>query len=409
MLDETILKVKNVSKLYSRDRKTTQQRLASTFWRALFLRPSAKIETLDAGEFWSLKDISFSLKRSEALGVIGLNGAGKTTLLRLLSRQLLPDEGEISMLGRTAAMIDLTAGFQMTASGKQNIFLRGAMLGRSREQILATYDEIVAFAELGDAIEASINTYSSGMMMRLAFSIMVAMKPDILFIDEVLAVGDFRFRQKCLGKIRQLREHSAFVLVSHSMGDIKLFCNRAIVLHEGHIAFEGKPDEAVIAYEEMKFPDVVNEEEKQQEILKPQYHNEEGIEGIEHFWCDADGNHIDKIRSGETLYYRVSFKLAHTPTNLIIGVPVWEEDGTYVTGFSTKRDGSGLPVEAGQQVCFTLKVPSLSLNPGDYVSNLSIHDGPEFIYRGQNNVLTVGANGNDSWGLVSIDHTWTGG
>ncbi len=195
---DTVLEVDHMSKLYSREQISTRQRLATTFTRALMGRPSRPPKKLKCGEFWSLGDISFTLKRGEALGVIGLNGAGKTTLLRILAGQLLPDKGEIRILGDAVAMIDLTAGFQMSASGSRNIHLRGAMLGRSKEDIEAMYDEILDFAELGDAINAPVSTYSSGMLMRLAFSIMVMAKPDVLLIDEILSVGDFAFRQKCL-------------------------------------------------------------------------------------------------------------------------------------------------------------------------------------------------------------------
>ena len=275
--NDIVLKVERLSKLYSRAQVATRQRLASTFTRTLLGRLPKPVKGLKKGEFWSLRDINFSLKRGEALGVIGFNGAGKTTLLRLLAGQLLPDEGEIRILGKSAAMIDLTAGFQMTASGKRNIFLRGAMLGRSKEDIAVTFDEIIDFAELGDAIDAPVATYSSGMLMRLAFSIMVAMKPDVLFIDEILSVGDFRFRQKCLARIRELREYAAFVLVSHSMADIKLFCDRVVVLQEGRVAFEGEPEEAIRIYEEMKFPKENTQKAKRVEILKPQFHMRESL------------------------------------------------------------------------------------------------------------------------------------
>jgi len=143
MQTDTVLEVERLSKLYSRALGATRQRLAVTFGRMLLGWTPKPLNNLQKGEFWSLKDVSFSLKRGEALGVIGFNGAGKTTLLRLLAGQLLPDEGEVRILGKVAAMIDLTAGFQMTASGARNIFLRGAMLGRSKEEMAVTYDEII--------------------------------------------------------------------------------------------------------------------------------------------------------------------------------------------------------------------------------------------------------------------------
>ena len=406
MQADTVLEVKQLSKLYSRTQGATRQRLAVTFGRMLLGWTPKPFDHLQKGEFWSLKDVSFSLKRGEALGVIGFNGAGKTTLLRLLAGQLLPDEGEIRILGKSAAMIDLTAGFQMTASGARNIFLRGAMLGRSKEEMAVTYDEIVDFAELGDAIEAPVATYSSGMVMRLAFSIMVTMKPDVLFIDEILSVGDFHFRQKCLSRIRQMRDQAAFVLVSHSMSNIKLFCDRAIVLHEGRVAFQGVPEEAVRIYEEMEFPQTVTQEATRAEILKPQFHNEKVVEQVEHYWCNADGQPISEIRSGETLYLKASFKTNHRPRNFIMGVPVWTEEGGYVTGFSTELQGEAMNINPEQRTTFLLKIPNVSFNPGVYLSNFGIVDGPEFLYRGDNATLTVLKVRDRFWGVVTLPHSW---
>lgn len=407
MRSNAILEVDGIAKLYSRRQTTIRRRLAEAFVRALLRRPPRPPGALKPGEFWGLKDISFTLERGEALGIIGLNGAGKTTLLRILAGQILPDEGEVRILGDTAAMIDLTAGFRMTASGRDNIFLRGAMLGRSHEEITAKLEDIIDFAELGDAINAPVNTYSSGMLMRLAFSIMVAMEPDILFIDEILAVGDFRFRQKCLRRIRELRDRAAFVLVSHNMNDIKLFCTKAIVLNKGRIAFQGEPAEAIEVYEKLQFPETPEPEKRRKETLKPQFHNAEAITDIEHYWCDAQGNPIDAIKSGDPLYFKVRFRLSHTPRNLILGIPMWREDGVLVTGFSTPRDGSGVPAKAGEPFEAILEVPHCPLNPGEYISNIAIVDGVEFLARIENQPLTILNNRRkESWGVISINHYW---
>ncbi len=406
MQNNTVLEVEGLSKLYSRSPATTRSRLAKTFTRTLFGRSFHSTNELDKGEFWSLKDINFILKRGEALGIIGLNGAGKTTLLRILAGQMLPDQGEIRMLGKSAAMIDLTAGFQISSSGARNIYLRGAMLGRNKEEITTTYDEIVDFAELGDAINAPVGTYSSGMLMRLAFSIMVAMKPDVLFIDEILSVGDFRFRQKCLSKIRELRERSAFVLVSHSMSDIKSFCDHAIYLSEGQIVVKGTPEDVVSIYEKMQMPKVHNEKKRQTKLLEPQYRNENVVREIEHYWCDKEGKAITEICSGKDLYLSLTFILNFKPRNLILGVPVWRNDGVYVTGFSTNRDGVGLEIESNKKYKFILNVPNIPFNPGIYISNIAIHDGPEFLYRGENSQLTVINKNDPYWGVISIPNTW---
>ena len=403
---DSILEVDGLAKLYARSDSTSRKRMAKNFSRAFFWRPYKTPTNIKHNEFWGLKDVNFVLSRGEAMGVIGFNGAGKTTLLRLLSGQILPDSGEIRMLGKSAAMIDLTAGFSPNTSGRKNIFLRGAMLGRSQEEMERTVDEIIDFSELGDAIDAPFSTYSSGMKMRLAFSVMIASEPDILFIDEILSVGDFRFQQKCLAKIREIRERVAFVLVSHSMPNIRLFCTKVIVLNEGEIAFVGKPDEAIEIYEQMRFPEKIPPEEKHAEILKPQFHNPEELTDISHFWCDSSGNPVNCVTSGESLYFKVTFKLSFTPRNLIIGIPIWSEDGVYVSGFSTQRDGTGLDVKADEKVGFLLEVPSLAFNAGNYLSNIAIHDGLEFLYRGANPILEVKSDGKESWGFIKLPHFW---
>lgn len=403
---DNVLEVENLSKLYSRNAKSTRSRIAKDYIRSLFGKPSKFIKDLNPGEFWSLKDINFSVKRGEALGIIGLNGSGKTTLLRILAGQILPDQGEIRILGNTSAMIDLTAGFQMGASGAQNIYLRGIMLGRSKEELERTFDEIVDFAELGDAIDAPVSTYSSGMKMRLAFSIMVATKPDIMFIDEILSVGDFQFRQKCFSKIRELRNQCGFILVSHSMGDIKNFCNHAILLDKGQVVMKGAPADVVNTYETIKENKVLSENEKRVEILKPHFINNKAIDVIEHNWCNENKNSITQINSGNNLFLKVIFQINHKPRHLIIGVPMWSKDGCYVTGFSTETQNMKFEVGVKERSEFLLEIPNIPLNPGVYISNLTILDGPEFLIRIPNPELKIIKNINPYWGIVSLQHKW---
>ena len=403
---DNVLEVENLSKLYSRNPKSTRSRIVKDYIRSLFGRPSKFINDLNSGEFWSLKDINFSIKRGEALGIIGLNGSGKTTLLRILAGQILPDQGEIRILGNTSAMIDLTAGFQMGASGAQNIYLRGAMLGRSKEELEHTFDEIVDFTELGEAIDAPVSTYSSGMKMRLAFSIMVATKPDIMFIDEILSVGDFQFRQKCFSKIRELRSQCGFILVSHSMSDIQNFCDQAILLDKGQVVIKGAPADVVNTYETMKENKPLSENEKRVEILKPQFINNKAIDVIEHHWCDESENLISKINTRDNLFFKIVFKINFIPRKLIIGVPMWKENGDYVTGFSTETQNMKFEVGVKERTEFLLEIPNIPLNPGVYISNLTILDGPEFLIRIANPELKIIKNINPYWGIVSLQHKW---
>ena len=249
--DLPAITVQGAGKRYARALSDTRRRAAGDLKRILLPWLTKKTTTPDLinTEFWSLRDIDFTVRRGEALGIIGLNGSGKTTLLRLLAGQILPDAGEIRMAGSVSALIDLTGGFQMNASGRRNIVLRGAYAGRTEDEMLAATPGIIEFTELGDAIDAPVKTYSSGMLMRLGFAIVMSASPDILLIDEILAVGDFKFRQKCLAQIRAVRDNTAFVFVSHSMADIRQFCDEAIVLDKGRAVFRGTPDEAISFYQ----------------------------------------------------------------------------------------------------------------------------------------------------------------
>lgn len=405
MAANSLIEVDGLSKLYARAPAAARRRAAGIFADVLLGRKSTRTDAPRLSEFWALKDINFRVERGEALGIIGLNGSGKTTLLRLLAGQLLPDEGEIRLAGPAAALIDATAGFRMSESGRENIYLKGAMLGRSRAEMEAARDDIIAFTELGDAIDAPISSYSSGMLMRLAFAINTASAPDILLIDETLSVGDFRFRQKCLARLRELRERCCFILVSHSMGDIKRFCTRVIVLHKGRIAFEGVPDEAVAFYENMEI-EKQTPGERRESILKPWYHNPDAVIDLEHYWCDAEGRPIDEINSGDTLYFHAAFTLNHSPRHLIMGIPVWTENGQFLTGFSTEVADDRFHVEGGERAVFRLEIPDLVFNPGDYLSTLGLMDGPEFMIRVENPVLKVKTSTKPHWGNVALPHKW---
>jgi ABC-type polysaccharide/polyol phosphate transport system ATPase subunit len=406
LFDDLVLDVDGLGKVYSRRVENERARLRSAFWRVLFRMTPRAVTPEDQGDFWALKDISFKLRRGDALGIIGLNGSGKTSLLRILAGQVVPDAGQMTLAGKSAAMIDLTAGFNPVQSARDNIYLRGAALGWSRAQIEDRFDDIVEFSELKDAIEAPVASFSSGMVMRLAFSIMVIANPDLLFIDEVLAVGDFRFRQKCLGRLRELRRQSSFVMVSHSMGDIKAFCSEVLVLHKGRMVFKGAPDEAVDVYQSLEFGEPESDRKRIESILTPQFENSDTITDVRHFWCDESGNPIDSVTAGETLFFKLSFRSKIDIRRLVIGVPVWTEKGEYVTGFSTELGAESYSVASDTSVSFCLEVPHVPFNEGVYVSNIGIMDGLEFLYRRANVALHVKACHPLTWGLVTLAHEW---
>ena len=200
-------------------------------------------------ERWVLKDVSFDIEQGEAVGLVGENGCGKSTTLKLLSRILFPDRGTISVNGRVSCLIELGAGFHPDMNGIENIYLNAAMFGVGRKETSKRLDRIIAFSELEPFIENPIRTYSSGMYMRLAFSVAINVDADVLLIDEILAVGDMNFQEKCLARLREIKERGAtIVIVSHSLGQIEAFCDRSIWIDGGRVRADGAPAETHARY-----------------------------------------------------------------------------------------------------------------------------------------------------------------
>lgn len=249
---DVVLSINGVSKRFCRDLKRSLiygvQDMASDL---LGFREEA--HQLRPREFWALKDVSFQLRRGEALGLLGKNGSGKSTLLRIIAGLIKPDTGSVNVRGRVAPLIALGAGFNPILTGRENIYANMSILGLSKEEIDQRFDSVVEFAEIGDAIDAPVQTYSSGMAARLGFSSAIHTEPDILLIDEVLAVGDAKFRKKCSQRLAQLRETTSFILVSHNSDSILAVCNKGVYLKTGRTLFEGDVRSAIDQYEEDLF------------------------------------------------------------------------------------------------------------------------------------------------------------
>lgn len=238
-MSDIAISVHNVGKRYHVF-ENQRRRLMHAFWPG---------DTRGVQEIWALKDINFEIRRGEAVAIIGRNGGGKSTLLEILTGTLTPTTGSVTVNGRVNALLELGSGFNPEYTGRDNVILNGLLLGLSREDILSRFDEIADFAEIGAAIDRPVKTYSSGMMMRLAFAVQVMTDPDILIIDEALSVGDFFFQQKCMSYIRGLCEKGVTLLfVSHDMGAVRDICQRGMLLERGLISFDGENLEAIRRY-----------------------------------------------------------------------------------------------------------------------------------------------------------------
>jgi len=378
---DIVLEVDKVWKRYSRNPLTSQRRAAQVLRESIFGPRKGKPVEMP-GEIDVVRDISFKLGRGSALGVIGANGAGKTTLLRMLAGHVLPDRGAISVHGATGTMIDLTSGIKTSMSGRANIFLRSAVLGRRRRDVEADIDEIIDYTELRQAIEAPVSTYSAGMRMRLAFATTIFMRPDLLLVDEVLSVGDFRFRQKCLESIRMMRENAGFVLVSHSMGDISRFCDRVMVLAAGRVAFDGAPDDAIAYYYDAQEKRAAPKPIKRKDGRYGEYiHRENTVRNVEAVWAAPNGILNNEVPAGGAISLRVRFTPNFDPRRLIIGVPLYADRGDMITALSSEQMKVRIDCASGSPAEVTVDVPEISLAPGTYKAVLAIVDGPEFLYR----------------------------
>lgn len=249
-MGETLIKVEGLSKKFCRNLKKSLWYGMQDIGSELAGRRHGTEGVLRPDEFWAVKDIGFELKRGECLGLIGHNGAGKTTLLRMLNGLIKPDQGRIEMRGQVGALIALGAGFNPILTGRENIYVNAAVLGMSKQIVDSRIDEIIDFAEIHEFINSPVQTYSSGMSVRLGFAIAaILIEPDILLLDEVLAVGDIGFAIKCLNTVRRMTNKSAVVFVSHSMQQISTFCTRVMVMNHGGVLLESQsPSEGIDQY-----------------------------------------------------------------------------------------------------------------------------------------------------------------
>jgi lipopolysaccharide transport system ATP-binding protein len=255
-MSDLVIKVENLGKKYiighqKQERYTALRDVVAEGVKSIGHRLQGKKQPEDPTqeEFWALKDVSFQVKQGDRVGIIGRNGAGKSTLLKILSRITEPTEGRINIKGRVASLLEVGTGFHPELTGRENIFLNGAILGMSRVEIAHKFDEIVAFAEVEKFLDTPVKRYSSGMYVRLAFAVAAHLEPEILIVDEVLAVGDAAFQKKCLGKMKSVSgEGRTVIFVSHSMPTITSLCEDAVLLEKGRVIKGGKASEVVMAY-----------------------------------------------------------------------------------------------------------------------------------------------------------------
>ncbi len=388
---DVVISVRNISKMYRLYDRPQDRLKEQLLWR--FGKHYGR-------EFWALRDVSFELKRGERLGIIGRNGAGKSTLLQILAGILSPTLGEVEVHGRVAALLELGSGFNPEFTGRENVYMNGAVLGLSPEELEERYEAIAAFADIGDFINQPVKLYSSGMLVRLAFAVSTHVDAHILLIDEALAVGDVFFRQKCYRRLDDLHERgAAIVLVSHAMMEVEQFCQQAILLNRGEVFFHGGASEAVKRYYLIDQQDrllgvghskVVSSAET---ASNPANHSDKFWPPAEIFFdisqvaqvangwarctaitiCDSQRRPCHVFQQGERASFFYEFELQHEIDAPIGGLVIHNEKGLIVHGKNTLHYGTEVPlrVHTGSRLRFQQEV-SLEIAPGEYVFEVGL-------------------------------------
>jgi lipopolysaccharide transport system ATP-binding protein len=365
---EVLVRIENVGKIFCRDLKKSllyglKDSVRDLIGQRKGSASSASERLLRKSEFWANKGISFELRRGECLGLIGHNGAGKTTLLKMLNGLIKPDTGRIEMRGRVSALIALGAGFNPILTGRENIYINGSVLGFPIKEIDNKIDEIIDFAEVREFIDAPVQTYSSGMQVRLGFAVASTMDPDILIIDEVLAVGDIGFRVKCLNKIHELLETTAVIFVSHSMPFVSRICTQAILLNKGQAELQSDSVPKVI--------------DRYHEAFSTGERKAVGSGEAEILAVDvigAGGEEIPLVSFGESLELKIRLRITSPCSIVQMRLIVWNQDQRAVLD-ALHRDGTAFSWENNRQdLTLTCTLSAMHLAPGKHTISLHISD-----------------------------------
>lgn len=349
---DLVLRADHVAKKYCRS-------LRRSLWYGLHDIASETLGTrghhdrLRPDEFWAVNDVSFELHRGECLGLIGHNGAGKTTLLKMLNGLLKPDRGRLALRGQVGALIALGAGFNPILSGRENIYVNGSVLGRSRAEIEARLDEIIDYADIREFIDAPVRSYSSGMHVRLGFAVAVAFRPDILLLDEVLAVGDVAFQAKCFNTLSAFRAAgTSFILVSHNMHQIQRYSDRVLHLSRGHIGCLGPPSQAIDAYHREMSARAPSADDGN-DFSTPNGTGRVRLTAAA--FLDTNDRPVDRLRAGEPLTLRLDFACPSPPvTGAVLDVLIRDREGIFFQGTNLDRGTplDPLPASGSIEVAF---------------------------------------------------------
>ncbi len=399
-MSQKLITVEGVSKKFCRS-------LRRSLWYGMLdlgaelLRRGGGQRELRADEFWAVRDVSLELQRGETLGLIGHNGAGKTTLLRMLNGLIKPDAGRIEIRGRMQALIALGAGFNPVLTGRENVYVNAAVLGIPKAEIDRRFDAIVDFAGIERFIDSPVQSYSSGMTVRLGFAVAAHLDPDILLVDEVLAVGDLAFQAKCRKRIQELRQSGvAFILVSHNLHTVSHLCTRTIVLEQGRILFDGETDRAIDIYRTALMKGAGDDDASS--------HPGTGEITIKRLQVLAlDDREQNEFNVGDPVKLRLHYRVNQPVEDVVINIKIRASDGDQVTGMRSDSDGVRLP-RLDRDGYIDVLVPQFNLLPNVYTIDAVLFHADGFAYYDRiNHLASLKINGGlQVNGTVYLPHTW---
>ncbi|WP_040213626.1 ABC transporter ATP-binding protein [Clostridium polynesiense] len=424
----TVIEFKNVSKHF----KIYQNRSYSI--KEKFINKVLSRNKLEVKEFSVLEDASFQIKQGETIGIIGENGTGKSTTLKLISKILYPDKGEIEVKGKVSALLEIGAGFQPDLTGRENVYLYGSILGLSKEEISRQYDSIVEFSELSNFMDMPVKNYSSGMYMRLAFAVAINVDPDILLIDEVLAVGDENFQKKCIDKILSFkRDGKTIVFVSHDMSTVRKICDRVFFIKRGGIMLEGTPEQMIGLYMKLVYSNDEDKVQVEQEInemkgkgfeIKEVDYNLDIHEAQEYvgtnrfgnkkleitkvFFSDSSGHVRNNFYPGESISVNVEFKKNKEVSDAVFGFAIYSEEDWHLVGHNCKNDGL-IITDIKENNHIKLTIRNQRFLKGKYYFTAALHNSDEtdqYDFRERHFYFQIIQDERTDTGKIRVDCDW---
>lgn len=360
-MNDIAIKVENLSKVYKLyDKPIDRLKESLSITKKCYHR-----------EHYALKNVGFEVKKGEILGIIGKNGSGKSTLLKIITGVLTPTSGNIIVNGRVSALLELGAGFNLEYTGIENIYLNGTLMGYTRQEINEKIENIIDFADIGEFINQPVKTYSSGMFARLAFAVAINVEPDILIVDEVLAVGDIDFQLKCMAKFNEFKEKGKTILfVSHDINSIKKYCNRTIWIQNGTLEGQGNTD--IITDKYLDYLKRTEENTTQQD--NSNYLKTSDIAEIADICIiNSKGQIVDTVNYGEKITVKLNFNMYKEIENVVVGIAIKSIDHKYICGLNTLLDKFNIKYRIGQNMIY-LEYDNLNLIGGSYYFDAAIFE-----------------------------------